>query len=51
MKLKLNESVSVATLAVIMGRHTEAEGLCRSCKQPWPCDVRIIKGLVLTKAD
>jgi len=27
-------------------RHKNDEGMCRSCGQPWPCDVDLVIGIV-----
>ena len=43
----LKETVNVSSLVVLIKRHVNDEGFCICCDQPWPCDVRLIKGILL----
>ena len=43
------DPVSLPTLVTIIKRHRNLEGFCRCCAQPWPCDVRIMSGILITE--
>lgn len=42
-----NDMVSLPTVVTILNRHANDEGFCRCCAQAWPCDVRILEGILL----
>ena len=44
---ELNDPISLSTVVTITKRHANAEGFCRCCLQPWPCDVRILGGILI----
>lgn len=44
---QLNDAVSLSTVVTIVKRHRNEAGFCRCDNQPWPCDVRIMSGLLL----
>ena len=50
---EFRDPVSLPTVVTILSRHALAEGenKCRSCGQPWPCDVRILSGLLIREVD
>jgi hypothetical protein len=46
---EFNDMVSLPVIVTIVQRHQDSDGLCQCCGQPWPCDVRILEGLLLKK--
>ncbi len=36
-----------AELRKIIERHADSEGFCRSCFQPWPCDMKVVSSWAL----
>ena len=47
---EFNDVVSLPTIVTIIQRHQNVEGLCQCCSQPWPCDVRILEGILIKEA-
>jgi hypothetical protein len=47
---EFNDMVSLPTVVTIIQRHKEAEGFCVCDEQPWPCDVRILEGILIKEA-
>ncbi len=39
-------SRAVSRIIEITRRHRGSDGLCRSCYQPWPCDVEILRRIL-----
>ena len=42
-----NDMVSLPTVVTILNRHANDEGSCQCCRQAWPCDVRILEGILI----
>lgn len=42
-----NDLVSLPTVVTILNRHKYNEGFCECCGQPWPCDIRILEGILI----
>lgn len=36
----------MGAIKILAKRHGESEGFCRCCGEPWPCDVRLIDGIL-----
>jgi hypothetical protein len=46
-----NDMVSLPTVITLLNRHKNNEGFCEGCAQPWPCDVRILEGILIQELD
>ena len=44
---EFNDMVSLPVVVTIIKRHQNVEGFCQCCGQAWPCDVRILEGLLI----
>jgi len=49
--IELNQGVNVSSMVTLMNRHRNSEGFCRTCAEPWPCDVRIIEKMLIVRGD
>jgi hypothetical protein len=47
LKSRIDEGANVNTIETVVRRHQNRQGFCQCCDQPWPCDVRVISGLIL----
>ena len=48
-----NDMVSLPTVVTILNRHKLAQDVnrCQCCLQVWPCDVRILEGILIREVD
>lgn len=47
MIVDVQDWINLPAMVTIMKRHRFSEGFCSCCGQPWPCDVRLVQGLVV----
>ena len=48
---QIKDAISLSTVMTITKRHRNEEGKCRDCGEAWPCDVRILEGLLIEEAE
>jgi hypothetical protein len=44
---EFRDPISLPTVVTIIQRHQNVEGFCQCCFQSWPCDVRILEGILI----
>lgn len=48
---EFNDMASLPTVVSIIKRHRDVDGVCVGCGQYWPCDVRILEGILIQEVE